>query len=139
MKKGKLLHPELAQLIAEIGHGQALSIADAGLPIGAETPRIDLALTKGEPGFLKTLDVVLSEMQVEQVIIAEEMANTSPELYSSLIQRIEQLSEEQGCTVSIQQVSHHSFKQQSDHSLAIVRTGEFTPYANIILKSGVVF
>ncbi len=139
MKKGKLLHPELAQLIAGIGHGQALSIADAGLPIGAETPRIDLALTQGEPGFLKTLDVVLSEMQVEQIVIAEEMASVSPELYKALMLRIEQLGEEQGRAVSVEQISHHSFKQQSDQSLAVVRTGEFTPYANIILKAGVVF
>ena len=62
----------LSHTIASLGHGQALAFCDCGLPIAAETTR-DLALTHGVPSFMDTLDVVLSEQQVEEVVIAEEL------------------------------------------------------------------
>jgi D-ribose pyranase len=36
-------------------------------------------------------------------------------------------------------VPHQSFKAQTHSARAVIRTGEFTPYANIILEAGVVF
>lgn len=41
--------------------------------------------------------------------------------------------------VEVQAVAHEEFMQRSRSSVAIVRTGEFTPYANVILVAGVVF
>lgn len=139
MKKSRLLNPQLSQVIASLGHGQGLTICDCGLPIGADVERVDLALTHGVPGFLDTLDVVLSETVVEQVIIASEFAQVSPGSYEQFVARIRQLEEEQGGQVEIVEVSHEAFKVQSDMSRGVVRTGECTPYANVILKSGVAF
>jgi D-ribose pyranase len=56
-----------------LGHMDTLVIADAGLPIPAGTRRIDLALTEGVPAAIQTLKVVLAEMKVEMVILAEEV------------------------------------------------------------------
>lgn len=39
----------------------------------------------------------------------------------------------------VTEVPHDEFKRLSQASEVIVRTGECTPYANVILKSGVVF
>ena len=36
-------------------------------------------------------------------------------------------------------VSHEELKKMSEHVVCIVRTGEASPYANIILQSGVQF
>jgi D-ribose pyranase len=41
--------------------------------------------------------------------------------------------------VSIETVTHLVFKEQTRSARAVIRTGEFTPYANVILVSGVVF
>ena len=139
MKKGKLLHPQLSQVIASLGHGQGLTIGDCGLPVGESVERIDLALTHGVPSFLDTLNVVLSETCVEQVVIAEELETVSPDMYEQLMTRIAQLADEQGKVAEVVKVPHETFKVQADQSRAVVRTGECTPYANIILKSGVVF
>ena len=139
MKKNRLLHPQLSKAIASLGHGQGLTVADCGLPIGTDVERIDLALTHGVPGFMETLDVILSETVVEQVIIAEEFLRTSPDTYERFMRRIRQLESEQGITVEVTEVSHEHFKQLSDQSVAVVRTGECTPYANVILQSGVAF
>lgn len=139
MKKSKLLNAHLSHTIATLGHGQTLAIGDCGLPIHHDTPRIDLALTHGIPSFLDTFDVVVSEMQVEEVIVADEMEQVSPELFAQLKDRISRLEDAQGKSIMWTSVSHSQFKTLSDQSEAVVRTGECTPYANVILKSGVVF
>ena len=64
MKKTPLLHAELSGLIASLGHGDMLVIADAGLPVPPGTRTIDLAVTRGVPSFEQVLTAVLSEMQV---------------------------------------------------------------------------
>ncbi len=66
-------------------------IADAGLSIPPETQRIDLALTEGIPTFLDTLRAVLTEMQVERAIVAEEMLDTSPQVYKALKEMLEDI------------------------------------------------
>jgi D-ribose pyranase len=131
MKKTGVLNQPLSAVIAGLGHMDTLVIADAGLPIPAKTLRIDLALTQGIPSFLDTLAVVLKEMQVERAIVAEEMLSASPGIY----QGIQDLLGD----VPIETVTHLIFKEQTRSARAVVRTGEFTPYANIILVAGVVF
>lgn len=131
MKKTPILHPALSERIASMGHKDRLVIADAGLPIPPETNRIDLALTQGVPGFLETLEVILSELQIEGAVIAEEMVEVSPELFDALKQLMPE--------VQLTLVSHEMLKEMTGTSNAVVRTGEFTPFANIILISGVVF
>jgi len=131
MKKSGILNPDLMQVIASMGHTDRLAIADAGLPIPDDVPRIDLALVAGVPPFLKTLEAVLGELQVERAVIAEEMRARSP-IIDEGVQRL------LGKT-PIDRVSHEEFKQLLHGVRAVVRTGEQTPYANIILQSGVTF
>jgi len=131
MKKSALLNSDLSAVIARMGHNDMLVIGDAGLPIPDGPQRIDLALTRGVPGFIETLRVVLSEMQVERVIIAQETERVSPEILRQIRQLIGETPSEW--------FSHEEFKQRTAFARAAVRTGEFTPFANIILIAGVVF
>lgn len=131
MKKTTLLNQPVSAVVAGLGHTDTLVIADAGLPIPPETQRIDLALTAGVPGFIETVTTVLSEMQVEKAIIAEEMMTISPALFESLLAVFGD--------IPIETVTHTRFKEMTRGARAVVRTGEFTPYANVILVSGVTF
>jgi D-ribose pyranase len=127
MKKTGILNKDISEVVAGLGHQDILVIADAGLPIPVETWRIDLALTEGIPSFLDTLRVVLTEMQVERAIVAEEMLEASPNVYQAIRELLGD--------VSIETVTHHIFKEQPRSARAIIRTGEFTPYANVVLVS----
>ncbi|REE57582.1 ribose transport protein RbsD [Paenibacillus taihuensis] len=132
MKKSPLLHPEISRVIAELGHLDELVICDSGYPIPAGVKRIDLALTKGIPGFIETLQVVLDELCVQELYIAEEMIAKSSETYAQLRALTGALP--------IHQMSHQAFKTHVQQGArAIIRTGEFTPYANVSLVCGVVF
>jgi D-ribose pyranase len=131
MKKSQLLNQQLSSVIAGMGHKDELVIADAGLPIPGSTQRIDLALTPNIPAFLDTLRVVLTELQIEKAIVAEEMSTISPEVYQAVVALLE--------SVPVDMIPHEVLKRRSQSAVAVVRTGEFTPFANIILVAGVVF
>ncbi|MBP3906026.1 MAG: D-ribose pyranase [Peptostreptococcaceae bacterium] len=131
MKKSTLINSEISYEISKMGHTDSIVVCDSGLPIPSGVKRIDLALKKGLPTFLDTLDTILEELEVEEVIIAKEIIEASNDLYKEIEKRFS--------NITITTVSHEDFKMLTKESKAIVRTGEFTPYANIILKSGVVF
>jgi D-ribose pyranase len=131
MKKTGLLNQPLSTVIAGLGHTDTLVIADAGLPIPSGVERIDLAVSAGMPPFLEVLRAVLGEMQIEGVVIAAEMHTRSPQMYAALLDLLGD--------VPVQTVTHEQFKARTREARAVVRTGEFTPYANIILIAGVVF
>jgi D-ribose pyranase len=129
MKKGGILNPQLNRIISEMGHGDMLIIADAGLPIPREVERIDLALKCGTPSFKEVLQAVFSELQIEEAYVAKEIKEKNPQtlkLISSIIEEVKF-------------ISHKELKELSKQARAIIRTGECSPYANIILISGVLF
>lgn len=133
MKKTRLLHAELSHCIATLGHGDMLVIADAGLPVPPAVQRIDLAVSLGTPSLSSVLEAVLTEMQVERSILAQEAIKDGvvPNWYQTAIDK--------GLPSSFETLSHANFKQLTQQARAIVRTGEATPYANIILCAGVCF
>ncbi|MBW7980950.1 D-ribose pyranase [Enterobacillus tribolii] len=139
MKKGALLNSELSYLVSRLGHTDTVVIGDAGLPIPEGPQRIDLALTAGVPGFLQVADVVTQEMQVEKAIIAHEMPKINAPLHQQLIELLKQLEQHQGNTISIEYISHEQFKTLSKTSRAVIRSGECSPFANVILCAGVTF
>ncbi|AVQ31801.1 MULTISPECIES: D-ribose pyranase [Fusobacterium] len=135
MKKSRLLNSELSYEIAKIGHTAHITLCDAGLPIPQSVKRIDLAVEAGLPGFINVLDPVLSEMQVEEIILAEEIKEKNMPMYEAIMKSFK----EAGMNPKVVFVPHEEFKKITHNSEAIVRTGECSPYANVILKSGVVF
>jgi D-ribose pyranase len=139
MKKGTLLNSDISSVVSRLGHTDSLTIGDAGLPIPAGPQRIDLALTHGIPSFLQVVHTVTEEMQVESAIIAEEIKSHNPKLHCDLLALLDLLQQHQGNTISIQYVTHHQLKQQTQRSQAVIRSGECSPYANIILTAGVTF
>ncbi|QPI32308.1 D-ribose pyranase [Serratia sp. CMO1] len=139
MKKGVLLNSDVSAVIARLGHTDQLTLCDAGLPIPAETQRIDLALTQGVPTFMQVFAAVTQEMQVESAILAEEIVKQNPSLHEALLAELTALGQRQGNTISVRYISHQAFKAQTEHSRAVIRSGECSPYATVILCAGVTF
>ncbi|MBG9770491.1 D-ribose pyranase [Bacillus vallismortis] len=131
MKKHGILNSHLAKLLADLGHTDQIVIADAGLPVPDGVLKIDLSLKPGLPAFEDTAAVLADEMVVEKVIAASEMKTANQENARFL----ETLFSEQ----EIEYLSHEKFKLLTKEAKAIIRTGEFTPYANCILQAGVLF
>ncbi len=139
MKTGRLLHGELSATIARMGHGDSLVIGDAGLPVPHGPVRIDLALTRGIPSFLATLEIVLDELRIERVVLAEEIKPRNAAQLAAVEAMLDEYRIRSSAAVEVLFVSHAEFKQRTARALAVVRTGECTPYSNVILHAGVVF
>lgn len=131
MKKIGVLNQPISCVIAGLGHTDRLVICDACLPIPDHVTRIDLALKENLPTFLETTAVILHEMQVEKAIIASEISEHNPEVEAKLRKLLGD--------IPVEMVPHEKFKEETGEAKAIVRTGEFSPYANVILFAGVVF
>ncbi|HHQ4731563.1 MULTISPECIES: D-ribose pyranase [Aeromonas] len=139
MKRGVLLNAPLSALVAQMGHTDEITVCDAGLPIPAGPERIDLALMAGTPSLATVLTALLTELVVEKVIMASEIKQISPAAHQALVDQLEAHAAAQGKSIAIEYCLHEEFKTRSRQSKAIVRSGEVTPYANLILCAGVAF
>lgn len=139
MKRGILLNSEISYVISKLGHTDTLTIGDCGLPVPEGVQRIDLAVMKGLPEFMPVLRVVLDEQEIEKVILAEEIKVVNPELLGEILKLLEETEEKEDKAIEVEYVSHEDFKKKTKASKAVVRTGEYRAYANIILVSGVTF
>ena len=133
MKKKGILNSDISRVLSYMGHTDCIAIGDCGLPIPDEVERIDLALAFGEPTFMRTLEVVAGDMKIEKIVLAEEIKAQNPKVLSE----IEDFFADQD--VEVEYVSHAELKNRTHDCKAVIRTGETTPYANIILQSGCIF
>lgn len=139
MKRGVILNSDIVSALSRMGHGDSLCIGDAGLPIPGRVPRIDLALRAGVPGFAETLSTVLEELCIERAVLAKEIRAKNPDQFRAFQETIGAYEAKYGKKVQIDFEPHEHFKKTTESCAAIVRTGECTPYSNVILYSGVIF
>ncbi|MDU9418712.1 D-ribose pyranase [Staphylococcus lloydii] len=134
MKKTEMLNSNVSKAIATIGHFDLLTINDAGMPIPNDDRRIDLAVTKELPLFIDVLKTVLAEMKIQKIYLAEEIKTQN----SQQLKQIKALIEDD---VEIEFIPHSTMKEYLSHPLnkGNIRTGEITPFSNIILESNVTF
>jgi len=129
MKKSGLLHAELSRIVARAGHTDTVVLADVGLPVPPGVPCVDLAVSAGIPSLESVLRAVLSELVLERATVALEFKTRSPHLHAQILPLL---------GPAVEEVSHQQFKTLCSSAL-VVRTGECTPYANVILHCGVNF
>ena len=133
MKRAGILNSDISRVLSYMGHTDLICVGDCGLPIPDEVERIDLALKFGVPSFMETLEVVVNDMKVEKIVLAEEIKTQNPKVLAE----IEALFA--GQNIEIEYISHVELKALTRDCKAVIRTGETTPYANIILQAGCIF
>lgn len=133
MKRQGILNSDISRVLSYLGHTDCIAIGDCGLPIPDEVERIDLALAFGEPTFMRTLEVVAQDMKIEKIVLAEEIRTQNPKVLEEVMALFA------GQEIEVEYVPHAELKAQTKECKAVIRTGEITPYANIILQSGCIF
>jgi D-ribose pyranase len=132
MKKAGHLNREVSRVLAHMGHTDSLVIADCGLPVPEGVECIDLSLALGDPPFFRVLDTVLDDLLIERAVFASEAMQQN----AAVAARASGLA---GRRVKVDFVTHERLKDLTRSARAVIRTGEATPYANVILYSGVIF
>lgn len=130
MKLNGILNSAISKALSELGHTDKIAIGDCGLPI-EDAKKIDISLRLGEPSFSDVLEEVLKDFSVEKYTVASEIIKENPEQLEKIRILLPGAEEEF--------VSHEDFKKSLADVKYIIRTGEATPYSNIILQSKNIF
>lgn len=147
MKNSRLINSNIIRIVSRLGHGDMISVTDNGFPfpVNGKTEPIDLAVVQNQPRFLDIVEVLVSECYIERAIIADETRETNEDVYKKLLNVLEK-SGPQGRTPEIICMPHENFKdlvlhgaERGEPILSMIRTGEFTPYSNVILVAGIPF
>lgn len=129
MRKGGVINGQLAGALARLGHTDRLVVCDAGLPIPTGPEVVDLAFRFGVPSFEVVLSGLLEELVVEGATGADEVRELNPTTHELL----------SSCLPDLELVSHEELKTMTSIARLIVRTGEATPFSNVVLRCGVPF
>jgi len=129
VKRTGILNAELNRHLSTLGHTDTLVVADCGLPQPPGVPVVDLAVVFGVPSFEEVLRAVSAEIVVEKAQIAVESVDRNPAV-GALVESL--------CG-SASVVPHEELKRRCAEARLLIRTGEATPYANVILHCGVPF
>ncbi len=131
MKKSGVLNSDISRVLSYMRHTDTICISDCGLPCPDETELIDISLEKGVPDFVRVLKAVVNDMSVEKIFLAEEIRVKNP----AVLKEIQTLLP----GVKTDFMPHEEFKKKLLSCKAVVRSGEASPYANIILQSACIF
>lgn len=131
MKFTGILNRDISSLVARTGHYDRIVVADAGLPIPRGVECIDLSVGANVPTVIDVLRILKLELPVEQFWVATEV-KPSPEARARELLEIFPTAESLS-------VPHEEFKKLAAGALGVIRTGDFYPYGNVIVASGVAF
>lgn len=126
----KIINSDIVKGLADLGHTDLIAIGDCGLPIDPEK-KIDLAIKIGEPKFIDVLETLLEDFEAEYYYLAEEIKKDNPEQEKAIASLLD--------GVDCDYISHEDFKKKLSDVKFVVRTGEDTPYSNIILQAKNIF
>jgi len=129
MKRRGILNDALSGALARLGHTDRIVVGDCGLPRPAGVPVVDLALTFGVPSFAQVIEALADELVVEEIAVARETQQVNPEALALLTRLFGEP----------RWITHEGLKAESADATLFIRTGEATPYANVVLSCGVPF
>ena len=128
MLRSGVLNPYVLSLLARVRHTNTLVIADRGFPFWPEIETVDLSLTDDVPTVLQALTAIRANFVIGQIFMAQEfLANNLRErldLFSRALQGVPLVHE-----------PHIEFKKRVPRAIGLIRTGDTTQYANMILES----
>lgn len=129
MLKTGILNPQVNALLARVRHTNLLVIADRGFPFWPMLETIDLSLVDDIPTVLQVLAAIRPNFDISQIYMAEEFrAENTNETQAKFAQAA------QGIPVTFE--AHAQFKTRVPQAIGLIRSGDTTQYANMILVSG---
>ena len=137
----KTIHPlltgELLAILADMGHGDEIVIADRNFPAAA-TATTQLVQLPGIPA-TDVLRAILSLLPLDDFVDQPAAVMAAPGERPAIYAEFDTiLAEEEGRTVQVEVIDRFAFYDRSKDAFAVVSTGESRLYGNVILKKGVI-
>lgn len=138
-----LLSPELLKVLAEMGHGDEIVLADANFTASSLAAGKPLIRLPGV-GVQRTAEAVLSLLPLDEMVrcpIAFMQVGGQPEGYRSALQRevITSIAKTSGAQPEqCEAMERFAFYERVRDAFAVVQTGELQAWGNFIFKKGVI-
>ena len=128
MLKTGILNPALNSLLSRVRHTNTLVIADRGFPFWPTIETVDLALVDDVPTVLQALAALRPNFQIGRAWMAKEfLAHNDAPTRQAFAQALD--------GIVVRHEPHGQFKRRVPHAIGLIRTGDTTQYANLILES----
>jgi D-ribose pyranase len=128
MTRTGILNPQILSLMARVRHTNAIVIADRGFPSWPGVETVDISLVDGVPTVLQVLAALREQAIYGEAFMAREfVASNDPatqQRFTTALTGINVLYE-----------PHVDFKRRVPGAIGLIRTGDTTQYANMILVS----
>jgi D-ribose pyranase len=128
MLKVGILNPAINALLSRARHTNTLVIADRGFPFWPQIETIDISLVDDVPRVLDVLGAIRANFNVGRVIMADEFLTHNT---AAVRKRFDAALD----GISLVFEPHAALKQRVPSAIGLIRTGDTTQYANMILES----
>jgi D-ribose pyranase len=128
MIKSGILNPRVLSLIARVRHTNTLVIADRGFPFWPEIETVDISLVDDVPTVLQVLAAIRSNCVIGKAWMAREFLRANSKKTQTRF-----ISALKGASLNFE--PHVNFKKRVPNAIGLIRTGDTTPYGNMILES----
>ena len=129
MIKQGILNPAILSLLARVRHTNTVVIADRGFPYWPMIETVDISLCDDLPTVLDVLRIVLANHNYGRAFMAKEFKE------HNLLVKLRELQEVLGGIELNFEPHEEVFKKRVPEAIGLIRTGDTTQYANIILES----
>jgi D-ribose pyranase len=128
MLKTGILNPHLNSLLSRVRHTNTLVIADRGFPFWPTLETVDISLVDDVPTVLEVLAALRPNFQVGKVWMAQEfLRENTPRTRAAFSTALR--------GIALTYEPHVEFKKRVPQAIGLIRTGDTTQYANVILES----
>ena len=128
MLKSGILNPQINALLSRVRHTNLLVIADRGFPFWPTIETVDIALVDGIPTVLQVLAAIRPNFSIGKALMAMEFVqHNTPEVCAAFAAALD--------GIALEHPPHVEFKKNVPAAIGLIRTGDTTQYANLILES----
>jgi len=129
MRETGIVNREICDVLSMMGHTDELIVCDAGFAIPPRVRTVDVSLAENKPTVLEVLEELKKHFSIEKLVMANETRQVSPTRFKAIVDVF-------GEDMPVETISHSDFKLRSRSVKAVIRTGDFTAYSNVLLVSG---
>lgn len=130
-KTNRILNVKLTAAITGLRWGEAIVIADAGLPVPNGVEVLDLSICEGKPVLEDLLPLMSESLTADRVIVATEMEKANKPKFDYVKAMFGEKFETMGNLEWEEQIL--------PKAKLVVLTGETSPYGNVIFIGGLDF
>jgi D-ribose pyranase len=128
MLKTGILNPQINALLSRVRHTNTLVIADRGFPFWPLIETVDISLVDDIPCILEVLRAIRPNFAIGKAWMAQEFLKQNTA-------RTRAAFAEALRGIDVAHEPHTEFKKRIPHAIGLIRTGDTTQFANMVLES----